>query len=120
MADVAKSKSPLSFNVYTQLRLHSQWIFIRKKKQTNKFFSNFCDKKEQQCAGTHTQLHFRDNQRRAFGISEISLCVAASPSDRVKQLGTVRIFKVRVCDLHVGHHGNLSGKKEKKIKKKKK
>ena len=58
IADVAISKRPLLFIVWTQLRLCSH--------QT--FYKIFTRKQLLPKA----QLHFRDDQQRAFGISNIS------------------------------------------------
>ena len=63
-ADVAISKRPLLFTVWTQLRLRSHQnfneIFIRKQFLLTS------------TGNAQAQLHFRDDQQRAFGISNIS------------------------------------------------
>ena len=67
IADVAISKRPLLFTVWTQLHLQSHQnaykIFTRKQ-----FLPTFA-------GNAQAQLHFWDDQQRAFGISNISNCV---------------------------------------------
>ena len=64
IADVAISKLPLLFTVWTQLHLRSHQnfneIFTRKQ-----FLPT-------SAGNAQAQLHFRDDQQRAFGISNIS------------------------------------------------
>ena len=77
IADVAISKRPLLFSVWTQLRLRSHQNF-------NEIFTrkHICQllrvtrKRSCNSAGNaQAQLHFRDDQQRAFGISNISNCM---------------------------------------------
>ena len=71
IADVAISKRPLLFTVWTQLRLRSHQIF--KEIFTHKqFLPTVMRKRSCTSAGNaQAQLHFRDDQQ-VFGISNIS------------------------------------------------
>ena len=64
IADVAISKRPLLFTVWTQLRLRSH----------QNFYEIFTRKQflPTSAGNAQAQLHFRDDQQRAFGISNIS------------------------------------------------
>ena len=80
IADVAISKRPLLFTVWTQLLLRSQQKFFTKFLPAN----NFCQllRVMRKCSCTsagnaQAQLHFRDDQQRAFGISNISNFIKA-------------------------------------------
>ena len=76
IADVAISKRPLLFTVWMQLRLRSHQNF--KEIFTRKQFLPIS------AGNAQAQLHFRDNQQRAFGISNISNC--KSPSGLLEEL----------------------------------
>ena len=71
IADVAISKRPLLFTVWTQLRLRSHQNFY----ETNNFCQPLRVTRKRSCTSagnTQAQLHFQDDQQRAFGISNIS------------------------------------------------
>ena len=70
IADVAISKRPLLFTVWTQLRMRSHQNFYARNfgqllRVTRKRSCTFA-------GNVQAQLHFRDDQQRAFGISNIS------------------------------------------------
>ena len=67
IADAAISKHPLFFTVCTQLCLRSHQNFYQIFTH-NQFLPT-------SAGNAQAQLHFRDDQQRAFGISNISNCV---------------------------------------------
>ena len=77
IADVAVSKCPLLFTVWMQLRLRSHQnfyeIFTRKQflpTSAGNAQGAVCTS----VGNVQAQLHFQDDQQRAFGISNISNC----------------------------------------------
>ena len=74
IADVAISKCPLLFTVWTQLHLRSHQNFYEIF-TANSFCQLLGVTRKRSCtyaSSAQVQLHFQDDQQRAFGISNIS------------------------------------------------